>query len=115
MQRELRLTRKKDFSSVQRKGRRWANRLLILRIQKSGLPISRFGFVVGRRVGTAVTRNTVKRQLRAAVQNISVKPGWDMVFISRAVAADASFQELDRAVKELLSRGGIIVSGDGEE
>ena len=114
MQRELRLTGKKDFSSVHRKGRRWANRLLVLRVLQSGLSTSRFGFSVGRRIGTAVTRNAVKRRLRASVQGIPVRPGWDVVFISRSAAADADFQQLKEAVRELLGRAG-ITAAEGEE
>jgi len=108
MQRELRLTGKKDFSSVHRKGRRWANRLLVLRVLQSGLPASRFGFSVGRRIGTAVARNAVKRRLRASVQGIPIRPGWDAVLIPRGAAASYSFQELKAAVEDLLGRAGVI-------
>lgn len=108
MQQELRLTGKKDFSSAQKEGRRLANRLLVLRFQESGLPRSRFGFSVGRRVGTAVRRNAVKRRLRASVQSIPVRGGWDAVFIVRSAAATASFQELKEAVKGLLGQAGLI-------
>lgn len=115
MRRELRLTGKKDFSAVHRKGRRWANRLLVLRVLPSGLPTSRFGFSVGRRVGTAVTRNAVKRRLRASVQGISVRPGWDAVFIPRRAAASATFHELKAAVEDLLGRAGVIDVDHAEE
>lgn len=110
MQREFRLTKSKDFSSVQRKGRSQANRLLILRVLNNGLSVSRFGFSVGRGVGTAVTRNTLKRRLRAAVQSIPVSAGWDVVVIARPTAASHSFDELRTALEQLLGRAGLLAT-----
>jgi ribonuclease P protein component len=37
--------------------------------------VARVAFAIGRRVGPAVTRNRIRRQLRAAVRELDVAPG----------------------------------------
>ncbi|MDR2931177.1 MAG: ribonuclease P protein component [Propionibacteriaceae bacterium] len=60
--RGLRLRRSTDFASVIRHGRKVATMTLVLYAQPGDQP--GFGVVVGKRVGPAVVRNRVKRQLR---------------------------------------------------
>jgi ribonuclease P protein component len=108
MQQKLRLSKSKDFSSVHSEGRNWANRLLVLKARPNGLTVSRFGFSVGRRVGTAVTRNTVKRRLRASAQNTPVKAGYDVVVIARASASECDYHRLNAALRELLDQAGLL-------
>lgn len=62
------------------------------------------GFVVPKRVGTAVARNRLKRRLRAAIAALPLAPGWDMVISARPAAANASYAELAAALADLLAR-----------
>jgi ribonuclease P protein component len=69
---------------------------------------ARFGFIVSKQVGGAVTRNTVKRRLRAlAAQTLGENlTGYDVVVRAQAASARASFDELsqewDRLVTQLV-------------
>jgi ribonuclease P protein component len=59
-------------------------------------------------VGGAVVRNKVKRRLREILRHLSVKPGWDVVFIARPEAATADFASLRKAAESLLSRAHLL-------
>lgn len=74
---------------------------------------SRFGFVAGRQVGSAVRRNRVKRRLREIIRHRleRIAEGQDVLIIARQPAAEASFAELENAVVQLLQRGGVLASG----
>ncbi|MBI3743648.1 MAG: ribonuclease P protein component [Chloroflexi bacterium] len=90
---------------VQHKGRWWSNPLLLLRALPNDREATRFGFLVSKRVGNAVTRNRVRRRLREILRREPVAAGWDLVFIARSKIAEAPFAEIERSTKELLGRG----------
>ena len=71
---------------------------------------NRFGFMVSKRLGNAVTRNLVKRRLREVVRLTDLKDGWDAVFIARRGAEKADYHELQQAAQNLLRRTHLIAT-----
>lgn len=90
MQRRHRLSRSRDFDSVYRHGRSASTRFLVLYwftrdSDDTSADAARLGIAVPRKVGGAVVRNTVKRQLREVWTSLLpyVPPGNDYVLIVR--------------------------------
>jgi ribonuclease P protein component len=81
----------------------------------TGLDYNRFGFLVSKRLGNAITRNRVKRQLRDIVRQAPLKPGWDAVFIARKGAEKARYQQLKQAADNLLQRARLIATDSNPE
>lgn len=112
MERRLRLRDEADFRRVRAGGRAWANRGLTLLVAPNALPHNRYGFVVSKRVGKAVTRNLVKRRLREILRQLDragrIPPGHDLALIVRPALAEASFAEARDAVTELLARARLL-------
>lgn len=80
---------------MQRNGRRVHGRNLVVVHLGNDVGAPRFGLSVGRRVGTAVVRNRVKRWLREAVRRQRSGVGAvDVVLIARPSAATAGYQAL---------------------
>ncbi|MEK7682297.1 MAG: ribonuclease P protein component [Chloroflexota bacterium] len=104
MRREQRLRKESEFEAVRKRGRGWSSDILVLRTLSNGLPHSRFGYVVSKRIGGAVVRNLVRRRIREAVRLTGVAPGWDLVFIARVGVADAPYTRLAQTVRDLLRR-----------
>jgi ribonuclease P protein component len=95
VERRQRLSRSRDFDAVYRQGRSVSTRSVTLHWfaredDADGPP--RLGLAVPRAVGTAVTRNRVKRQLRAVWSELgdSVPPGRDYVLVARPGLAEAA-------------------------
>jgi ribonuclease P protein component len=104
MPKQERLTKRAQYTSVYREGKSWADSLLVMRALPNGLDLSRCGLAVSRKVGKATVRNRVRRRLREILRLTLLKPGWDIVFIARMPAADASYAELKKSVEYLVSR-----------
>jgi ribonuclease P protein component len=99
--RALRLKRPQDFQTVRRRGSRWRSPLFSLYTLPNGLTHNRFGIVVSKKVGNAVTRNTVKRRVRAAISNWLPRllSGNDCVIVMNPPAADTAYQLLEAALE----------------
>lgn len=88
MERRHRLSRSRDFEAVYRHGRSFATRYLVLywfpREDADGDP--RLGLAVPKSLGSAVTRNRLKRQLREVwrARLEQVPRGRDYVLLARA-------------------------------
>ncbi|MEA5455550.1 ribonuclease P protein component [Sinomonas sp. JGH33] len=87
-----------DFSHTVRSGVRQGRRNVVLYAALSdddGAP-SRFGFIVSKAVGNAVTRNLVKRRLReAGAETLRERPtGVDIVVRALPAAASADWSSL---------------------
>lgn len=110
MERQHRLRASVDFERARRKGRTWSNRLVLLNAVFTQSTSRRCGFVVSKRVGTAVVRNRVKRRLREIIRPLlpRLPAGWDLVFVCRPAATGVSFSDLAAAVEEVLSRAHLL-------
>ncbi len=111
LKKEFRLRKQKDFENVFDKGFYFSGDFLSLKTVKNGLPISRFGFVVSKKISKkAVQRNRVKRLLRESIRLMQkdIRAGFDAVFISKVGIVDKDFREIDLAVGELLKKSRLI-------
>lgn len=112
MERRLRLRAEADFARVRAQGRSWRDRLFTLIILPNDQPHNRYGFVVSKRVGNAVTRNLVKRRLREILRHLDradrVLRGYDCLFIVRPIVATLPFATLSASVEGLLGRAKLL-------
>lgn len=102
------LTRSQDFDRVYRQKASWASGLLVIRAAENHADYSRYGFSINKRVGNAVVRNLTRRRLREIMRRTILKPGWDIILIVRAPAARAQYNELNKAVEDLLRRAKLL-------
>ncbi|QTV80421.1 ribonuclease P protein component [Microbacterium sp. NIBRBAC000506063] len=105
--RRHRLTRGSDYRLVVRRGIRSGAPHVVTSVLTTGEHRPpRFGFIVSKQVGTAVTRNTVRRRLKAvcAAALPSVPEGTDVVIRALPASARATFAELAADVDRAFAR-----------
>ncbi len=95
--RSARLRKRQEFDRVYRHGKRVTMSAFTLYVypRRDEAP-TRFGFVVGRRFGTHVARNRLKRRLRAGVRPLlaQVPNGYDCVMVARQALPETAFPDL---------------------
>jgi ribonuclease P protein component len=101
-----------DFRQVQSQSRSRSHPLLLLRYRRNDLERTRYGISTGRKLGSAVVRNAVRRRLRSVLREIDpVMPrGWDLLLVARPDSATAHQRDLDAALRHLL-RGARLLNG----
>ena len=110
MQRRHRLSRSRDFDAVYRHGRSVSTRFLVLYwFPREDDAEARLGLAVPRKVGGAVTRNRIRRQLKEAWRAMESGPvGHDYVLVVRPglpEAVEAQGHEwLRERVEEILGK-----------
>lgn len=101
-----------DFAALQTDARSRIDPLIVLRYRRNGLDRTRYGISTGRRVGSAVVRNTIRRRLRRLLAGLveRVAEGWDIMIIARPPAATASQAQLGEVLERLLRQAGLLRS-----
>lgn len=101
-----RLTKKKDFQNVYRNGKVHVDRYAILYIlPNDGLP-SKVGFAVGKKLGNAVLRNSIKRKMREVFRHTQqqIVPGHHLIWVARksliSKNLDTYYQVFEKILKK---------------
>ncbi len=107
-----RLRSEVDFGTVYDRGRSWSKPGAVLFVNPTDRAGIRAGFVAGRRVGTAVSRNRAKRLLREAYRQAmagrEATQGYDLILVARHKLLDLTWDEVLATVEGLLSRAGLF-------
>ncbi|KGA96304.1 ribonuclease P [Alkalihalobacillus alcalophilus ATCC 27647 = CGMCC 1.3604] len=114
MNKEQRIKKNEEFSLVFNKGTSVANRQFVLyALAKEGQDKFRLGLSVSKKVGNAVTRNRVKRMVRAFFQENKERLhiGYDYVVIARKPVATMEFSEVESSLHHILRKGRYIRKG----
>ena len=104
-----RLKKRKEFAYIYRKGEKFHTANLTLIKIDSKYQTPRIGFSVSNKVGKAVVRNKVKRQLREIVRPlVPIIKNCNLIFVVKTTITETNFQELKNEVKQILIKGKVI-------
>ena len=110
MKKKYRVKKEREFQKVFQEGVSFANRkFVVYRLEPSGQKHFRVGISVGKKVGNAVMRNYVKRQIRAVLQEFKTElPPIDFIVIARPATKDLPHAEMRSNVLHVLKLAKIL-------
>lgn len=106
-----------EFRNVYRRGKSFSNDILVLYIynnrrnrDENKKPYNKVGISVSKKVGKSVIRSRVKRLISESyrLNCDDLKPGFDFVFIARVTSKDKSYWEVEKAMKNLFKKAGLV-------
>ncbi len=106
---ENRLKKRKEFAYIYKNGKKLNSKNLSIVITPSKLNLTRVGFSVSNKVGKAVQRNKIKRQLRSIVrkQLNNLRIHQNFVLIAHPTIMECDFSKIEAEVNYLLKKGNL--------
>lgn len=105
MKKELRVKRNEDFQKIIQARKSVACKEFVLYSLKNECEHMRIGFSVSKKLGNAVTRNRIKRQVREMAREVfDSNQTYDYVLIVRVAYLENDFQTNIEALKQLYQR-----------
>lgn len=109
IRRELRLKRSEDFARVRREGRVFRHRILFISVITNDVGHNRYGVVTGKRIGTAVQRNYVRRLVREVIRHYHphLRAGHDVVVVANPAIIGENAHTIREVVGTLVRQAGL--------
>ena len=112
------LRKNQEFRLVYRRGKSYANKLLVLYVFNNKKNITeenelynKLGISVSKKVGNSVVRSRSKRLIYESYRlNVNdIKPGYDLVFVARSAINEKKYSDVEAAMINLLKKAGIYL------
>jgi ribonuclease P protein component len=105
LKKENRLTQKKDFDRVFKKGRGIKSNSLFLKILENNKECTRIGIIVSKKVSKkAVERNKIKRRIREIIRKIDFCKGFDIILITYPNIKEKDFKGISEEINYLFKK-----------
>ena len=100
MKKEYRIRKNEDFSKIISKKTSLANQSFIIYYTKNDISHIRVGISVSKKLGNAVVRNKIKRQVRSLVnETFNFEENIDFIIIVRNKYLQLSYEENKKEIK----------------
>ncbi len=93
-----------DFSRIIEKAKPYKYKDYIIYKEEHEEGITHFGISVGKKVGNAVTRNRIKRQIKSIIDKYPYKNNFNCIIIVRKGITEKKFSEMEEDLKEVMTR-----------
>ena len=99
-----------EFRRIYRKGKSAVSPALVMYCQRNRQGKSRLGVTVSTKLGGAVVRNRVRRQLREIyrLNKAEMKSGYDIILVARVKAVHTPYRKLDDTYRRLAAQLGLL-------
>ena len=95
-----------EFNEIINKGKKYKNKYFIVFVVKKNPLKPQFGIAVGKKVGNAVVRNKLKRQVRNIVDNnkFLFKNSYNYIIMVKKECLDIPYGLLEKNLVDLIER-----------
>lgn len=116
MKKEYRVKKSKEIEDILKRKRFSSNSYFIIYVKEQNETSHfRYAMSVSKKIGDAVIRNRLKRQLRAIIRSFTIKEGYDLFIIARNPVKSISFLQMSGQLEFLLQKQKLLVKGENND
>lgn len=97
-----------DFNRIIKKNKGFIADPFVLYVEKTKLDNYYFGFSVGKKLGNAVTRNKLKRQIKNILDKNDYQNGFNCIIMVKRSIANYTFKEKEERLNNALIKCNLI-------
>ena len=105
----------RDFSRIIKNNRPIKSNLFVIYLEKNTNDIYKFGISASKKVGNAVTRNRVKRQIKSILDKNIYKNNFNCIIIIRKSYLDLNYHDNEEHLLYILNKNNLIEKGENYE
>lgn len=87
----------------------------VIYVERKDPSIYQFGFSVGKKIGNAVTRNKIKRQLKNIIDQKHYQNNFDCIIMVRKSILEKGYKEMENDLMSAFSKLNIIKENPNEQ
>lgn len=106
MNRKNRILKNEDYQVLIKTGKLIRTPLCYGYYRPNELETLRVGVAVSKKIGNAVTRNRIKRRIKAIVRPYTKTHAGDFVLVAKKDVLESSFSDLTNAIMKIFSENG---------
>ncbi len=113
MKKQYRVKKSQDIEKILKNHRFSKNPYFTLYIKEQNETNHfRYAISVGKKIGNAVVRNRLKRQIRAVIRNLNIKPDFDVFIVARGKVLELNFEGINKELNYLFSKQKLLIKGE---
>ena len=115
MKKENIIKKSLDFDRIIKNNKSYKYKDYIIYLEKTENNTYHFGLSVGKKIGNAVTRNKIKRQLKNIIDQNNYEKGINCIIIVRKGLLEKTYQEKEKILLEVFHKLNIIKEKNNEK
>ena len=108
MKKEFRVKRNEDFSKIIARKKSFANSCFIIYKDENQIGHGRVGISVSKKLGNAVTRNKIKRQLKSIISKKNYQNGFNCIIIVGRDILNKDYCTMEKDLNQLFQNIDLI-------
>ncbi|MCM1370453.1 MAG: ribonuclease P protein component [Clostridium sp.] len=102
------LKENRDFDRIIKNNKAYKYKYYIIYIERNKSDVYKFGLSVGKKIGNAVTRNRVKRQIKSIIDKKNYQKGFNCIIIVNKNILNDEFCKMEKNLFDIFDKLRIV-------